>query len=51
MDEETYKAKMYHAEVMSEVGVSPDYWEGYKRGLKCAFYGEQFGNEADCVFH
>ena len=47
MDKETFKAKMYHAEVMSEIDDSPDYWEGYKRGLKRAYHGEHFGTEAE----
>jgi len=42
MDEKTFKIKFLRAELLSGIGSAPDYWEGYKLGLKRAFYGETF---------
>ena len=35
---------------MSELGDSPDYWEGFKRGLRRAYHGEQFRTEVEHEF-
>jgi hypothetical protein len=47
MDKETFTARMCHAEVMSVISSSPDYWRRYIRGLKRAYYSEEFGTEAE----
>ena len=47
MDEQTYKSKIFHAEVMRDIENRPDYWAGYCRGLQRAFHGEQFGTEEE----
>jgi hypothetical protein len=47
MHESTFKSKLLHAEIMSDVDGRSDYWRGYTRGLQRAFHGEQFGTEAE----
>ena len=47
MDESTFKAKLLHAEIMSDVDNRPNYWRGYSRGLQRAYFGEAFGTEAE----
>ena len=47
MDESTFKSKLIHAEIMSDIDGRPYYWRGYIRGLQRAFFGEAFGTEAD----
>jgi hypothetical protein len=49
MDEQTFKSKIFHAEVMRDIEDRPDYSAGYCRGLQRAFHGEQFGTEAEHV--
>ena len=49
MDEQTFNAKIYHAEVMRDISDRPDYWAGYCRGLRRAFHGERFGTEEEHV--
>ena len=47
MDEATFKAKLFHAEIMSDVDNRPDYWRGYIRGLRRAYHGESFGTDQE----
>ena len=47
MDVQTFKSKVFHAEVMRDIENRPDYWAGYCRGLQRAFHGEQFGTEEE----
>jgi len=47
MDEQTFKSKIFHAEVMRDIQNRPDYWAGYCRGLQHAFHGKQFGTEQE----
>ena len=39
MDEQTFKSKIFQAEVMRNIEHRPDYWAGYCRGLQRAFHG------------
>jgi len=47
MDEQTFKSKIFHAEVMCDIGDRPDYWAGYCHGLRCAFHSERVGTEEE----
>jgi hypothetical protein len=47
MDEQTFKSKIFQAEVMRNIEHRPDYWAGYCRGLQRAFHGEEFGTEEE----
>ena len=47
MDEQTFKSKIFHAEVMRDIENRPDYWAGYCRGQQRAFHGKRFGTEEE----
>ena len=47
MDEQTFKSKIFHAEVMCDIGGRPDYWAGYCHGLRCTFHSERVGTEEE----
>jgi len=49
MDGQTFKSKIFHAELMCDIGGRPDYWAGYSRGLRRTYHGEQFVTEAEHV--
>ena len=48
MDQQTFKSKLFYAEVMLDIENNrPDYWTGRIRGLRRAYHGEQFGTDAE----
>ena len=47
MDIQTFKSKIFQAEVMRGIESRPDYWAVYCRGLQRALHGEQFGTEQE----
>jgi len=47
MDIQTFKFKIFQAEVMRGIESRPDYWAGYCRGLQRALHGEQFGTKEE----
>ena len=50
MDMQTFKSKIFHAEVMRNIENRRDYWAGYCRGLQRAFHGKQFDTEEEHAF-
>ena len=40
---EEFLHKMLQAGTMIEIGADPDYWAGYRRGLRLRFHGDSFG--------
>jgi hypothetical protein len=49
MDESTFKSTMFYAEVMRSTENRPDYWAGYRRGLRRAYHGDRFGTEEEHI--
>ena len=47
MNESIFQLRMLHTQLMMDVHERRDYWLGYRRGLRRAFYGEAFGTEED----
>jgi len=47
MNESIFKAKMLHTQLMMDMRDRADYWLGFRRGLRRAFYGEAFGTDED----
>ena len=47
MDVQTFKSRIFHAEVMRNIERRHDYWAGYCRGLQRAFHGELFGTKEE----
>jgi len=47
MDESTFKSKLLHCEIMLAEDGRPDYWAGYRRGLRRAYHGERFGTDQE----
>ena len=47
MDEPTFKSKLLYAEMMLDVDDRPDYWAGYRRGLRRAYHGDRFVPDAE----
>jgi hypothetical protein len=47
MDRKTYEREMRKARVMEQSRDRVHYWQGYKRGLRRCFYGEDHGTKED----
>lgn len=50
MTRETFTREMVKAmkaKIFAHRSNGPDYWEGYQRGLRRAYYGEVFGTEEE----
>ena len=47
MDRQTFEKQMSKARIFASAGDRPDYWKGYKRGLRRAYHGENFGTDAE----
>lgn len=43
----TFETELRRAESMRAAGDRPDYWIGYERGLRRAFYGSSFGTDGE----
>jgi len=52
MDRKTYEREMLRARTMEQRQKDrKEYWLGYKRGLRRAFYGKDFGNTQEHNLH
>ena len=47
MDDGRFLALLKYARAHSYLGLRPDYWHGYQRGVRRGFQGEMFGTNAD----
>lgn len=45
MDEQTFNDCLSHADLMLDLYGRKNYWMGYRRGLRRAFYGDAFCTE------
>lgn len=43
MKESEFVSKMLYAESMKKLDDRPDYWDGYRRGLRKRYHGDNFG--------
>ena len=43
MERSEFEHEMMKAEIFIEAGDRIDYWEGYRRGLRRRYHGENFG--------
>jgi len=48
MDKKTiFTSELHRSKSMLAAGDRPEYWLGYERGLRRAFYGDQFGTQEE----
>ena len=47
MDRKTYEREMRKARRMEHNRDRIDYWQGYKRGLRRCFFGEDYGTKKE----
>ena len=47
MMHDEFLQKMSKADILTQFGDQPNYWHGYRRGLRRRFHGEKFGTEQE----
>ena len=47
MDQRQFEHEMMKARTLGEHGDKPDYWQGYQRGLRRQYHGDNFGTDEE----
>ncbi len=47
MDRSVFEQNMNYAKTMHSIGEQSEYWNGYMRGLRRRYHGENFGTEEE----